>query len=103
MKSIIAIIKRQIKFSSKVFGLGSRDAGIIDHIKKELIEIKDSPGDLDEWIDVVILAIDGAWRNGYSPDEILDAWNAKQTKNEKRKWPDYRTAEPGKAIEHIKE
>ncbi len=103
MKSLIAIIDRQTKFSLKVFGPGPRDAGLIDHIKKELKEIEQAPGDLEEWIDVIILALDGAWRNGYTSHEILDALNAKQTKNEKRQWPDWKTAEPGKAIEHIRD
>jgi hypothetical protein len=30
------------------------------------------------------------------------ALKAKQTKNENREWPDWRTAAPGKAIEHIR-
>ena len=77
-----------------------RDDGIIDHIRKELEEIKKAPGDLEEWIDVVILALDGAWRNGYSSISIVNCLNRKQIKNQKRTWPDWRTAEPGKAIEH---
>jgi len=95
-------IQRQEIWSKETFGPGIRDAGIVDHIKKELIEIEDSPGDLDEWIDVIILALDGAWRNGHSPKKICVALIEKQIKNEKRKWPDWKTAEPGKAIEHVK-
>jgi hypothetical protein len=32
--------------------------------------------------------------------DIIDAVHAKLARNEKRTWPDWRTAEPGKAIEH---
>jgi hypothetical protein len=95
-------IDRQRKFSYKTYGPGGRDNGIIDHIRKELVEIEEAPEDLEEWVDVIILAIDGAWRAGYGPQEIIDAIVAKQIKNENREWPDWRTAPVGKAIEHIR-
>lgn len=95
-------IDRQRKFSYKTYGPGGRDNGIVDHIRKELVEIEEAPEDLEEWVDVIILAIDGAWRAGFGPQEIIDAIVAKQLKNENRQWPDWRTAEPGKAIEHIR-
>lgn len=91
---------RQRAFSLKTFGPGARVDGVADHITKELVEVKDSGGDLKEWIDVVILALDGALRSGATPRQIVDALVAKQTKNEGRSWPDWRTAAPGKAIEH---
>ena len=99
---ILSYLYHQQQWSEDTFGPGERTAGILDHIRKELVEIETSPLDLSEWIDVVILALDGAWRVGYSPEEILEALVAKQEKNEKRKWPDWRTAAPGKAIEHIR-
>lgn len=73
-----------------------------DHIRKELAEIELDPADLKEWVDVVLLALDGAWRAGWTPEEIAGAIEAKQTKNEARTWPDWRTAAPDKAIEHVK-
>ena len=91
----------QAEWSAKTFGPGERSAGIVDHIRKELLEIEADPYDLTEWIDVVILALDGAWRIGATPEQIIDALVAKQSKNEGRKWPDWRTAEAGKAIEHL--
>lgn len=33
---------------------------------------------------------------------IIDAIKAKQAKNEARDWPDWRTRDPDKAIEHVK-
>jgi hypothetical protein len=96
-------LQRQRAWSEKTFGPGERDEGIIDHIRKELQEIEASPGDLDEWIDVVILALDGAWRRGFSPHRIVQALAEKQRKNELRQWPDWRTAALGKAIEHVKD
>ena len=99
---LITHLYRQRDFSLKTFGPGKRSAGIIDHIQKELVEVAAKPNDLEEWIDIVILALDGAWREGYTPKEIINMLRYKQTKNESRKWPDWRTAVPGKAIQHIK-
>lgn len=75
-------------------------AGVVDHIRRELKEIEAAPTDLSEWVDVVILALDGAWRSGATPAQITAAIVAKQAKNEGRTWPDWRTADPDKAIEH---
>lgn len=97
---LAAHLERQRAFSLKTFGPGTRAAGIVDHIRKELIEIDADPTDVEEWIDVIILAFDGALRAGYEPAQIVKAIVAKQTKNEKRRWPDWRTADPDKAIEH---
>lgn len=93
---------RQRVWSLRTFGPGKRTAGIIDHIRKELVEIEAEPCDLREWIDVVILALDGAWRSGHSPEEIARALEAKQSTNERRKWPDWRKQSLDKAIEHVR-
>lgn len=103
MSDLIELINRQKEWSEKTFGPGQRDQGIIDHIKKELKEIEEDPGDLEEWIDVVILALDGAWRRGWTAEDIVNMLNIKTCKNKKRTWPDWRTAEPGKAIEHVRD
>lgn len=100
MIDLITHLKRQREWSAHTFGPGNRTAGVIDHIRKELKEIEESPLDLSEWIDVAILAFDGAWRAGYSPEEIASALVAKQAKNEARTWPDWRTMPEDKAIEH---
>lgn len=97
---LAAHLERQRAFSRKTFGPGNRTAGVIDHIRKELREIEADPTDIEEWIDVIILALDGAWRAGYEPAQIVEAIVAKQAKNEKRRWPDWRAADPDKAIEH---
>lgn len=98
---LIAHLYRQREFSRNTFGPGNRTEGVLDHIRKELLEIENEPLNLIEWIDVVLLALDGAWRSGYSPEEIAYALEAKQLKNEKRTWPDWRTADPNSAIEHL--
>lgn len=93
---------RQREFSANTFGPGLRTAGVTEHIRKELDEIAAKPADVAEWIDVVILGLDGAWRTGASPQQIIDALAAKQAKNEARTWPDWRAADPNQAIEHVR-
>lgn len=101
--NLIKHLQRQKEWSSTTFGPGPRHEGIIDHIQKELEEIRSEPNDVSEWVDVVILALDGAWRAGHSAEEIAAALEAKQVKNEGRLWPDWQTADPDKAIEHIRD
>lgn len=95
-----AHLARQREWSKATFGPGDRLLGVLDHIRKELKEIEDDPADLGEWVDVVILAFDGAWRAGWEPQQIIDAIKAKQARNEAREWPDWRTASADRAIEH---
>jgi len=97
-----AHLHRQREWSERTFGPGQRSQGVVDHIRKELSEIEAAPGDLAEWIDVAILAFDGAWRAGHTPDQIIAALVAKQTKNEARQWPDWRSQPLDKAIEHVR-
>lgn len=99
---LIAHLYRQIRFSEKTFGPGPRLSGLLDHINKELHEIEQAPDDLDEWVDLVLLAMDGAWRSGHTPEQIADAIDAKMTKNENRDWPDWREVGQDQAIEHIR-
>ncbi len=99
---LIKHLYRQREWSNTTFGPGPRHEGLVDHIQKELEEIKLAPNDVSEWIDVVILALDGAWRAGHSPEAISAALEAKQSKNEDRQWPDWQTADPNKAIEHVR-
>lgn len=93
-------LAHQREWSAATFGPGARTSGVVDHIRKELVEVEAAPEDVTEWADVIILGFDGALRAGHDPQAIIDAIAAKQAKNESRKWPDWRTADPNKAIEH---
>lgn len=117
-------LMRQIAFSRATFGPGRRTEGVIDHIHKELVEVEQSGGSPSEWVDVVILALDGLTRAlieegldhlagdgtppheiigkvpGYAAHEAVRLIRSKQSINEMRNWPDRRTAAPNKAIEH---
>lgn len=100
----VTYLDRQQAWSAETFGpaevRGHR--GVLDHIRKELVEIEAEPGDVTEWADLIILAFDGAWRSGHSPADTIAAIKAKQERNEARTWPDWRTADPDKAIEHVR-
>lgn len=100
---LVGHLSRLRDFSATTFGPGARTKGVVDHIRKELAEIEADPADLSEWIDVIILACDGALRAGHTPEAIIAAWIAKQARNENRKWPDWRDADPDEAIEHVKD
>lgn len=98
-------IRRQMEWSHRTFGDGARTIGLSKHIQKELLEIAEHPNDIEEWVDVIILALDGAWRCGrqhdFSPEDIMDMLEYKQQKNFDRQWP-----APGgqdQAVEHIRE
>lgn len=95
-------LTRQRAFSERTFGPGRRTEGLIQHIQKELAEIRKDPDDVMEWVDVAILAFDGAWRTGADPQEIIDTLIAKQERNEKRVWPDWREVPEDQAIEHVR-
>lgn len=100
---LVEHLERQRNFSLKTFGPGKREQGVVNHIRKELNEILEKPDDLEEWIDVVLLALDGAWRTGATSEEIAEMVRFKQSKNEKRNWPDWRTMNESDPIEHKKD
>lgn len=99
---LVEHLERQQDFSLSTFGPGKRTKGIIDHIRKELREIENDPTDLMEWIDVILLGLDGAWRSGNEPQEITQALHDKLERNKARNWPDWKAADPEKAIEHVR-
>ena len=65
MNDFVEYLARQVAVSRCNFGPNERTLGVIDHIKKELkeVEAEDTPqGRAEEWIDVALLALDGATR-----------------------------------------
>ena len=94
-------------WSLDTFGPGDstdKAEGLVDHIRKECEEVLEDPTDTIEWCDLVILGLEGALRSADSVAQVIDALEAKQNLNlNERTWPDWRTADPDKAIEHIKE
>ncbi len=99
-KEFLDFYKQNMEWSKKNFGSGKRVGGITKHIEKELEEIRAKPYDLEEWIDVAILALDGGWRAGYSTEEVWECFINKIKKNFTRTYPMTSDDEPS---EHIKE
>ena len=102
---LVEIIIWQKEFSAKTFGAHLQLPGLIKHLKKEIAEIEATSGaDLMEWVDLILLAIDGAWRNtGASAEEITAAILRKQSINRGRRWPDMRDVRDGEPAEHIRD
>ena len=112
---LIAHLTRQAAVSRAIFGPGARTKGVSDHIRKELKEIEACHDEDDralEWVDVAILGLDGLLRSLWArrPNDsapmIAQAAayeiEKKQSRNEMRNWPDWRTAPEDKAIEHVR-
>lgn len=97
---IEAYIDRHISWSAQTFGPGAKVVGLCKHIEKELQEIKADPTALFEWVDVIILALDGAWRAGYSAQQIWNGMQAKQKINFGREWPEH--SPDDEPTEHIR-
>lgn len=75
-------LNRQREFSLRTFGPGAHTSGVLDNIRKELLEIEIAPQNLTKWVKVVILALDGAWRSGHTPEEITRAIEEKRESND---------------------
>ncbi|WP_244474579.1 dATP/dGTP pyrophosphohydrolase domain-containing protein [Methylobacterium sp. Leaf85] len=97
------LLARQMVWSRETFGPAPRTKGIIQHITKELREIEADPHDLIEWVDVIILAMDGFHRHGGKPQDLPRLLKEKQLKNTRRRWPDWRKVAEDQPIEHTRE
>ena len=103
-KSDLAMIMaRQMVWSRETFGPHPRTKGTLDHIRKELKEIEADPTDLVEWIDLMILAMEGYHRHGGQPQDLPRMLREKQIKNTRRRWPDWRKVAEDVAIEHTRD
>lgn len=92
----------QAIFSNKAFGppyiRGPK--GPIEHLEKEIQEVKADYNNLEEYVDCFLLIIDAARRANFTDAEFMEACFNKLEKNSKRTWPDWRKVDPNKAIEH---
>lgn len=100
---MVSFLDRFLIVNREKFGPGERLAGTLDHMQKEIIEVLADPYDCEEWVDVALLALQGAARHGHTAEAIAGTLMHKVAKIEARTYPDWRTADPDKAIEHIRE
>lgn len=96
-------LTHQRVWSERTFGPGERTKGVIAHIRSELDEVAAAPGDLSEWCDLLILAFDGAMRQGFSGADVIAGYHAKMRENYRRKWPDWRNFSQDEPIEHVRD
>jgi hypothetical protein len=89
----------QRAWSLKNFGDTSRNTGLLAHIRKEVAEIEQDPSDLVEWTDLIILGMEGFWKNGGQPSQLIEYIEGKQAVNRARTWP--KPTSPDQPIEHI--
>lgn len=96
-------LRRQREWSRETFGPGKRLKGVLAHLRKEVDEVEASGGlDLTEWIDLMVLAVDGAQRQGYTDAQIIEEYLAKMEENYSREWPDWRKFSEDEPIEHVR-
>lgn len=103
VKTFTDYVEEQKEWALETFGPGDDISGLLEHIKKEVKEIEQAPQDVEEWIDIIILAIEGAWRSGAKPWFIEQTLEHKLEKNRARKWPDLDSIKAGEPIEHLKD
>jgi hypothetical protein len=106
--SLRALLVRQFEWSERTFGAGYRMTALLKHIRKELQEIERAPSDPVEWIDVALLALDGAWRTiavsgcgvTRAAEEVARFTVEKMDKNRQREWP--KVIDPNEPSEHVR-
>lgn len=92
--NLFSFLVKRNRWSLKTFGEGKKTTGILKHIHAELDEVQAKPDDLTEWVDVILLAFDGAYRQGFTPYDVCNAIEAKHEINTKREWPKVADDEP---------
>lgn len=66
---------------------GEEYEGVLGHLTKKLNEVTAKPADLEEWVDIILLALDGASRHaGATGVDFVAALQAKHQKNRARRW-----------------
>jgi len=98
-KDLVQWLERKNQWSIETFGTAQRWEGVLRHIESELEEIRETPNDLMEWVDVILLALDGAYRSGHTAEEIVEAIYTKQEINMSRKWAVANDNEPSFHVE----
>lgn len=88
-------------WSQSVFGTDKERGpiGPLKHLQLETQEALESPKDISEYADCLILIFDAARRAGFSFDELVSAVENKHKTNKLRNYPKPTTDEPS---QHIK-
>jgi len=100
MDDLETYARRHLEWSLRVFGPGHQTESLTRHIEKELVEVRAKPDDLIEWVDVILLALDGYLRHGGTPATILADLRRKQEINLARTWTEPAGAD--QPVEHVR-
>lgn len=89
------------EWSNQVFGSITERGpmGLLKHLRKEVEEVIDNPGDLMEYADCMTLVMDATRRAGFTFDQLVEAMFAKLEINRAREWP---KAGPNEPVEHVR-
>lgn len=85
---------RKREWSLRTFGADYPLHKVLAHLHKEIEEIRQEPCDLTEWIDAILLSIDGFWRAGGDLRQLEEMLRTKHAINEWREWPEPTPDEP---------
>ena len=106
-----AWLDRKSAWSRETFGpvnMPDDALRILRHMDNEMNEICDAVNLEEteninvECADMILLAFDMMHRNGLTGEQAIGVLTAKQGTNERRTWPDWRTADPTMPMEHVK-
>lgn len=105
-ETILSYITKHMEWSRETFGdnegeVGQHTEGLLKHIESEVQEIRKSPSDLMEYVDILILVFDAMWRRGFTPREIVAAIIEKQNINKLREYPKITSA--SEPTEHVRD
>jgi hypothetical protein len=100
---LAAFFDAKAAWARGTFGDHLTPSAILGHLRKELDEIERDPADLVEWVDLVLLAIDGAHRfAGADGRAFVAALLAKHAANTRREWPPIGSIDPTRPVEHVR-
>lgn len=99
--SLRAFLADLMAWQDETFGRRQTLRGVLDHVVKEIEqEIRPDPTNLDEWLGLMNLSVSAQRLAGATPEQMVEAWQLLLAELKARRWPDWRTADPDRAIEH---
>lgn len=97
-----AIYQKLLGFHREELTGDLSDLFLVGRLRARVQELSKDPRSLGLIASALVLSAAIACQTGHSLKALLEMLFKKQAKNIARKWPDWRTAPKGKAIEHIK-